>query len=182
MRSEYAIAKPTEAVLILRACILLTLIQSISAAAAVTVQGGTPQQARRGGSGQYTVPPTLHLVPPSMFAILSQDRTIRAVTTLRSYLEDRYRSINRVVKPIWFANWLVCIALIQTPLHWWPFYTGGTILCVTCAVTALIKCPRCENPLGFFSQLQEGGRRRQGKPLQWIWCPHCKLGLDEPIT
>jgi hypothetical protein len=66
------------------------------------------------------VPPTLHLIPPSMFAILSQDRTIRAVTTLRSYLEDRYRSINRVVKPIWFANWLVCIALIQTHL-----FTGG---------------------------------------------------------
>jgi hypothetical protein len=104
------------------------------------------------------------------------------VKSLRSTLEDRYREIGRVAMPIWWAIWLLGSALTATAYRWWPFRAAGVFWVVYGVVLARIPCPRCEQRLGFLAQLQPGGRRRQGLPLINIECPHCKLGLDDPVA
>jgi hypothetical protein len=103
------------------------------------------------------------------------------VKTLRSHLEDRYDYVGRVAKPIWFAAWLQCVALMATSLRWWAFGAAGIVFLAYLFVIARIECPRCARRLGLLAQVQAGGRRRQRLPLQNIQCPHCSLALDEPI-
>jgi DNA-directed RNA polymerase subunit RPC12/RpoP len=103
------------------------------------------------------------------------------VKTLRSHLEDRYSTIGRVAKPIWFAVWLLFIALMATSLRWWATGAAGIVFITYLILIAQIECPRCAKRLGLLAQTQPGGRRRQGLPLQDIRCPHCRLMLDEPF-
>jgi hypothetical protein len=102
--------------------------------------------------------------------------------SLRSTLEDRYREISRFAMPVWWAIWLLCIALMATAYRWWPFRAACAFLLVYGVVVAKIRCPRCAKRIGFIAQLQPGGRRRRGLPLINIRCPHCHLTLDEPIA
>jgi phage FluMu protein Com len=104
------------------------------------------------------------------------------VTTLRSHLESRYHAIGRVAKPIWWAIWLTCVALMRTSLHPWPFYMAGILFCAYLVVIARIECPRCGKQLGLLAQMQVGGGRGQSLPLRDIRCPHCNLALDEPMA
>jgi DNA-directed RNA polymerase subunit RPC12/RpoP len=105
-----------------------------------------------------------------------------AMKTLRSHLEDRYGEVGRVAKPLWFGVWLVCIALMATPVWKWAFSVAAAVLVAYALVIGQIKCPRCGKRLGVMAQTQPGGRSRIGLPLKDIRCPHCRLMLDEPVS
>jgi hypothetical protein len=115
--------------------------------------------------------------------LLSLSRCVYLTIPKRDYLETRYRWIGRIWLPVWFAFCFGSVAWM--PKHWrpWSFYLSTAVWLLPFAARALIKCPRCGKRLGHDAQFQPGrGKGEPRKPLQFIWCPHCGLGLDEPIT
>jgi hypothetical protein len=75
--------------------------------------------------------------------------------------------------------------------RWTPIQIGGFVVFIGAAVvtniiTGRIPCPRCGKPLGKLAYAQRGSSRlyraRGVMAKRYKRCPHCRLGLDEPIA